>query len=151
MSLSEWLPEEAIRTHATAADWRAAIELSGEALVAAGVTSPDYTNEMIATVEKLGPYIVIAPGLALAHSRPSPAVNRAGLSWITLDTPVEFGAGENDPVDLVIGLAALDHDGHLALMSELARVLSDEEGLARLRAADSASDVRRILDDVSES
>lgn len=151
MSLSEWLPEEAIRTHAKAADWRAAIEASGEALVAAGVTSPEYTSEMIETVEKLGPYIVIAPGLALAHSRPSPAVNRAGLSWITLDTPVEFGAGENDPVDLVIGLAALDHDGHLALMSELARVLSDEEGLARLRAADSASDVRRILDDVSES
>lgn len=146
MSLSEHLPEEAIRVRAEAADWRAAITASGEALVRAGVTDPAYTQEMIETVEKLGPYIVIAPGLALAHSRPSPAVHRAGLSWVTLARPVEFGSAENDPVDLVIGLAALDHDGHLQMMSALARVISDEDTLAALRGAADAAEVRAILD-----
>lgn len=149
MSLSRWLPEQAIRTHADADDWRAAITASGDALVDAGATTPQYTTEMIDTVERLGPYIVIAPGLALAHSRPSPAVNHAGLSWVTLARPVEFGSAENDPVDLVIGLAALDHDGHLEMMSELARVMSEEDVLARLREADGAAEVRRIFDEAA--
>lgn len=148
-SLSQWLPVEAIRIGAHAADWREAVVHSGQALADAGVTTPAYTDEMIATVEQFGPYIVIAPGLALAHSRPSPAVVCAGLSWVTLAPAVAFGAGENDPVDLVIGLAALDHDGHLQMMSALARVLSDEDALARLRAAASPDAVRGILDAVA--
>lgn len=149
MALSQWLPIEAIRTSVPATDWRSAITASGEALAASGATTDDYTQEMIETVEKLGPYIVIAPGLALAHSRPSPAVHRAGLSWVTLATPVEFGNAANDPVDLVIGLAALDHDGHLEMMSELAAVISEEETLAALRAAESAAEVQSVIDSVT--
>jgi PTS system ascorbate-specific IIA component len=70
--LTQLLPVDAIRIGETAADWRAAVRLAGDALVASGATTPAYTDEMVATVEQLGPYIVIAPGIALAHSRPSP-------------------------------------------------------------------------------
>jgi ascorbate PTS system EIIA or EIIAB component len=147
MSLSTWLPEGAIRIRAEASDWREAVRLSGEALTEAGAADPAYTDEMIRTIEELGPYIVIAPGFALAHSRPSPAVRRAGLSWITLREPVSFGSAKNDPVDVVVGLAALDHEGHLEMMSELARVVSDPERLAALRAARSEDEARGVLDD----
>ena len=146
MSLSRWLPAEAIRLNVEVTDWRDAITKAGEALVDTGVTDEQYTTEMIEAVEKLGPYIVLAPGLALAHARPSPAVNRAGLSWVTLDTAVEFGSKENDPVDLVIGLAALDSDGHIEMMTALAGVISDPDVLAELRAAKKAEEVTAVLD-----
>ncbi|MFV0252166.1 MAG: PTS sugar transporter subunit IIA [Beutenbergiaceae bacterium] len=149
MSLSDWLPEAAIRTHVNARNWREAVTLCGEALVAAGTTSAAYTEEMIQTVEKHGPYIVIAPGLALAHSRPSPAVHRAGLSWVTLASPVEFGSQANDPVDLIIGLAALDHDGHIEMIAALASAISDPTSLARLRAAGGPTEVRTIFDEIA--
>lgn len=139
------LAEQSIVVNAHATDWRAAITLSGDALVAGGVTTDEYTAAMIKTIEDLGPYVVIAPGIALAHSRPSPAVLRTGLSWVTLAEPVVFGNEANDPVHLVIGLAATDHDGHLAIMSALAGVLSDPAVLASLTAASSASDVRSQL------
>lgn len=145
MSLADWLPEEAIRTQAHAADWREAITLAGECLVATGATIPAYTGEMIETVERLGPYIVIAPGIALAHSRPSPAVRRTGISWVTLADPVPFGHEENDPVRLVLGLAATDHDGHIGMMSQLATTISDEALLADLLAADSPADLRQRM------
>jgi PTS system ascorbate-specific IIA component len=143
--LADDLLEASIRTQATATDWRAAITLAGDALVAGGVTSPAYTAEMIAAVDALGPYIVIAPGLAIAHSRPSPAVHRVGLSWISLATPVAFGSTANDPVSLVIGLAAPDTTSHLGIMSDLANLLLDAEALAALKAAHSPSEVRRLL------
>ncbi|MCY7289082.1 MAG: PTS sugar transporter subunit IIA, partial [Cryobacterium sp.] len=141
VNLADELLEASIITQATVPDWRAAIALAGEALVAGGATTSAYTDEMVAAVDKLGPYIVIAPGLAIAHSRPSAAVLRAGLSWVSLKVPVEFGNSANDPVSLVIGLAAPDHDGHIGIMSALAKVLIDADVLAELKAADSPARV----------
>lgn len=134
-----------IQTQADAADWRAAIRLAGDGLVAGGATTDAYTDEMIDAVEKHGPYIVIAPGIALAHSRPSPAVLAGGLSWVGLSEPVEFGNKANDPVTLVIGLAAKDHDAHLQVMRALAGVLSNGPAMEQLRAAATPDEVRAVL------
>jgi PTS system ascorbate-specific IIA component len=147
LNLAEAL--SSIETQAEAADWRAAIRLAGDGLVAGGATTDVYTDEMIAAVEKHGPYIVIAPGIALAHSRPSPAVLTGGLSWVSLASPVEFGNAANDPVTLVIGLAAVDHNAHLEVMSALAGVLSDSSAMERLNAATSPDDVRAVLGEVA--
>jgi PTS system ascorbate-specific IIA component len=144
-NLAAELTPESIVTLAAASDWREALTLAGDALVAGHVTTDDYTAEMIATVDELGPYIVIAPGIALAHSRPSPAVLRAGISWVSLATPIDFGHPTNDPVSLVIGLAAVDHDSHLTTMSALAEVLSDETVLSTLLAATTPAQVLEIL------
>jgi PTS system ascorbate-specific IIA component len=118
--LLEALGEGSIRVGAHADDWQHAVRLAGDALVASGRTSDDYTQAMIDTVLELGAYIVIAPGLAMPHARPSEAVLHTGLSLVTLDQPVKFGHHKNDPVSVVFGLAALDHDRHLELLSEFA-------------------------------
>lgn len=151
MNLSDELADAAIITRAIAPDWRTAVTIAGDALVAAGVTTDAYTREMIAAIEELGPYVVIVPGLAIAHSRPSPAVLRAGLSWVSLTEPVAFGHDTNDPVDLVVGLAAPDHTGHIEIMAALASVLSDGETLTSLRRAESRARVRELLTAASAS
>jgi ascorbate PTS system EIIA or EIIAB component len=139
-TLSTLLGVQGVRIGARAADWREAVRVAGDALVDAGSTDPAYSDEMIATVEELGPYIVIAPGIALAHSRPSPAVHRTGISLVTLAEPVEFGHAQNDPVRLVVGLAAPDHDGHINALATLAEYLADEgRQAALLQAADPAA------------
>jgi PTS system ascorbate-specific IIA component len=149
--LTQLLPVDAIRIGETAADWRAAVRLAGDALVASGATTPAYTDEMVATVEQLGPYIVLAPGIALAHSRPSPAVLRAGISLVTLVEPVRFGHRENDPVRLVIGLAAVDEEGHITALSTLAELLADETRREALIGAATAAEVARMIRSFDES
>jgi PTS system ascorbate-specific IIA component len=143
--LSELLSAKAIRLGARAEDWRAAVRLAGDALVASAATAPAYTDEMIATVEELGPYIVIAPGIALAHSRPSPAVHHAGISLVTLSEPVKFGHRTNDPVRLVVGLAAPDEEGHITALSTLAEFLSDEQRRKALFGAATRGEVLRLV------
>jgi PTS system ascorbate-specific IIA component len=143
--LSTLLSVDAIRLGVPAADWRAAVRQAGDALVSSGATTDAYTDEMIAAVEELGPYIVIAPGIALAHSRPSPAVIRAGMSLATLAEPVAFGHSKNDPVRLVVGLAAPDEDGHVTALSTLAEFLADEERQQELLSADTPDDVARMV------
>lgn len=138
--LSSRLPLEAIRVGVTAGDWRAAVRAVGEALVASGATTAAYTDEMIATVDALGPYIVIAPGIALAHARPSAAVRRTGFAIVTLAEPIAFGHAENDPVRLVVGLAAPDETGHVDALATLADFLADpDRQRALLEARDPAA------------
>ncbi|WP_201724780.1 PTS sugar transporter subunit IIA, partial [Streptomyces antimycoticus] len=123
--LKDLLPVEAVRLDVRAADWREAIGAAGRLMVETGAATDEYTDEMVANVEENGPYIVIAPGVAFAHSRPSPAVLRTGMSWVRLAEPVEFGHESNDPVTLVVALAAQDSAAHTSAMGSLARLLGD--------------------------
>src|SRR5690606_28846562 len=145
LSLLDLLPEQSVQVDASADDWRTAIRLAGEGLIRSGVAPAEYSGEMIAAVGQLGPYIVIAPGLALAHSRPSPAVRRTGLSWVSLRTPVRFGHQDNDPVRVVVGLAATDHSRHTAALGGLAQLLGAPGRLEELLTAPDAATVRRLI------
>lgn len=137
--------DSAIVLGAEAADWRAAVRLAGRALTRSGATSSDYAERMIAVVEEFGAYIVIAPGLALAHARPGPDVRRDGLAVVTLATPVAFGHPHNDPVRVVLGVAVSNAEAHVAFVAALANVFNDPRAVARVAAASTADEVRAVL------
>jgi len=144
-SLAAGLSPESVLLQRSAASWRDAIALAGEGLVAAGVATTEYTQAMIDVVEANGPYIVIAPGFALAHARPSEAVLRWGLSLVTLAEPVEFGAGANDPVSVVVGLAAVDKSQHVEALALLAEKLVLPEFVNSLLKLSNFEQVSEIL------
>jgi PTS system ascorbate-specific IIA component len=123
----------------------AAIVAVGGLLEASGRTTTGYTGEMLAVLDELGPYFVIAPGIAIAHARPSESVLSAGLSLAVLATPIEFGSDHNDPVRMVFGLCAKDHDGHIEVLSGLAEVLSDDSQINFLLNAPDASRIHDFL------
>ena len=143
--LQQAFGEGSIKLSQECLSWRESFEVAGAALVESNRTTSAYTQEMIQAFEELGPYMVIAPGIALAHGRPSVSVLETGLSLVTLKTPVEFGSSTNDPVSLVIGLAALDHDSHIDLMAALSELLMSEETVNLLLNAANESDVRSYL------
>lgn len=139
------LTAESIVIGAEVDDWRGAVRTAGEALANAGSTLPAYGEEMVRMIEEHGPYVVIAPGLALAHARPGPTVLANGLAVVTLQEPVKFGHPHNDPVSVVLGLAVADAETHLATVAELANVFNDESAIPALAAAGSVDDVLRIM------
>lgn len=139
------LSAEGIVLGAAAADWREAVRLSGTALTASGATRPGYSDEMIRMIEEHGPYVVIAPGLALAHARPGPDVLADGLSVVTLATPVVFGHPHNDPVSVVLGLAMRHSDSHLPSVAAIANLFNDSSVIGALMEATSAEQVLDIM------
>lgn len=132
-------------------DWRSAVTTAGRLLEDTGATDPDYTAAMIATVEDNGPYIVVAPGFAFAHARPSPAVHRTAMSWVRLAAPVAFGHPSNDPVTLVVALAATDATAHTTAMAQLAKVIGKKSTRDALAAATTGEEVLAVLDGGSPS
>lgn len=144
-AVSEALGQDAIEVCLAAKNRSEAIAESGRLLVASGRVEQSYVDEMIKAVEDHGPYIVIAPGIALAHGRPSKLVLDTGISLVTLAEPVPFGNEKNDPVRLVIGLAAFDHTAHLGMMRELAVMLGDAELVNSLLNAVTIQQIRDLL------
>jgi PTS system ascorbate-specific IIA component len=139
------LPDSAITVGAHASDWREAVELAGAALARSGATEDTYGARMIQVIDEFGAYIVIAPGLALAHARPGPDVLHDGLSVVTLDQPVVFGHPHNDPVSVVIGLAVATPDAHVTSVAQLANIFNDPGAIPGLAAASDVTEVQNIM------
>ncbi|MDZ5076231.1 PTS sugar transporter subunit IIA [Nesterenkonia sp. HG001] len=144
-SLSELLTPAGMRLDVDVPDWREALRTAGALLESQGIADHDYTQAMITSVEEKGPYIVVAPGFAFAHARPSEGVARTGLAWLRLATPVSFGHETNDPVTLVVALAAVDSTAHTRAMAQLARTVGDPATRKQLDAATSAEEVMGLL------
>ena len=143
--LAEAFAENSIRVLAAALDREHAIELAGDLLVASGRVTPEYTAAMVEVLDTHGPYFVIAPGIALAHAKPSESVLATGLSLVTLAEPIMFGNEANDPVKLVFALCAVDHDSHIQMLGELSTLLSDNESVNILLNAGDTEHIRTLF------
>jgi mannitol/fructose-specific phosphotransferase system IIA component (Ntr-type) len=127
-------------------DWRKAVEASGKLLVDVGAAEEGYVAAMVRTAEELGPYAVIAPGVAIPHARPEDGAVRVGLSLAVLSEPVEFGSKENDPVDLVFGFSTPDAAAHVELLQALADFIEKPENTEALRSASTVEEVLQVVE-----
>ena len=125
-------------------DYEDAIKKSGQILVDTNSIKENYINDMIEAIKKLGPYIVIAPGFALAHARPSEDVLKDDVSIITLKEPVCFNS-INDPVYVVMCLAAKNSDTHIDTMQKIATVLMKENTIENLKNANTVEEIQQIF------
>lgn len=148
--LSELLTKDTIKVNVDAADWKEAVRKGGEILVENGSVEPRFVDAMIQTVKEMGPYIVIVPGIALPHARPSDGAIKLGMSLIKLSHPVNFGNKENDPVSVVISLGAVDNYSHSKALATLVDLFNDKEKVKILKNADSIEDILPLLKDKNE-
>lgn len=135
ISLSSMISENTARAKVLMASWEAAVDYVGTLLVNDHKVRPEYIPAMKRVFTELGPYAVLAPGIVLLHARPEDGVLEPCLGLITLADPVPFGHSENDPVDLVFALGAVDKSAHISALQQLAGMLGDPQKLKEIRSA----------------
>lgn len=143
--LNNWLHEQTIQMIDEVSDWQQALALSAAPLLENGTISAEYVPAIIRQHAQLGPYYVLAPGLAMPHARPEEGAMAIGLSLLKLRHGVAFGAGEYDPVTVIIMLAAPDATSHIEMISALAALFSSPEDLARLQQATTIEEIMGII------
>lgn len=148
--LARYLTNEVIKINVSVSNWKKAIEEAGKLLVNSGSVRPKYINAMIKLCEENNAYIVVAPGIALAHARPEQGANQTSFSILTLKKPVCFGHPENDPVDLVIAFAATGGK-HMKVLKQLANLLSDGKTVKKIRKAETVDEILKAVENVSKS
>ena len=145
MDLLDFLDEHSVFAGRHAADAYEAIELSGRPLVDTGVAEERYIQAMQEGLREFGPYMVLAPGIAMPHARPEGGAIGPGFSVVTLDEPVKFGHQHNDPVDLLVAFSATDKEAHVTVLKQLALLFGDQSGVERIRAATSDHQLIEVL------
>jgi PTS system nitrogen regulatory IIA component len=90
----------------------------------------------------------VGHGIAIPHGKLSSVSSIRGV-FARLDTPVDFEALDDEPVDLVFLLLAPEGAGadHLKALARVARVLRDQDLVAKLRKTDSASAIYAFLNE----
>ena len=148
MKLRDSLAENnSILLNAEAETWQGAVKIGVDMLVEAGVVEPRYYQAILDGVERFGPYFVIAPGLAMPHGRPEEGVLKTGFALVTLKKPLVFNHEDNDPVDILITLAAVDANAHQEIgIMQVVNLFDDEANFDRLRACTTAQQVLDLID-----
>lgn len=143
--LQDLLSEDNVSFHYPAETWKDVIRHGGQLMVDAGFTEPTYTEAMIDVVRDMGPYIVLAPGLAMPHARPEMGAKQVGTALVTLEKPIDFGSPENDPVSVAVFLCAPNKEEHIQLLTDIATLFEDEEFLDAAVNFESIEDVQSFL------
>ncbi len=125
-------------------------ELAAKASKLTGVPEREIFD-VILQRERLGS-TGVGHGIAIPHGKLGSIETIKGL-FARLETPVDFEALDDEPVDLVFLLLAPEGAGadHLKALSRIARVLRDQELVAKLRATDSASAIYAFLNEEQAS
>lgn len=87
-------------------------------------------------------------GVAIPHGR-SPSLTVATGAVLRLAEPVDFGASDGQPVDLMFALAVPEHftQQHLVLLAQLAEMFADEGFRQQMRAAPDSATLYRLIAD----
>lgn len=88
----------------------------------------------------------IGNGIAIPHGKLS-GVGRITGVFARLETPVDFEALDDQPVDLIFLLVAPESAGadHLKALSRIARLLRDGETVAKIRGTRDAAAIHALL------
>ena len=141
MTLADYISPDLIELQVETANWEEAVRAGGKLLFDHDLCEPGYIDAMVQAVRDMGPYMVLAPGIALAHARPEDGMLKVGMSIINLAEPVEFGNEANDPVSLVISFGGIDQESHVEMLRTLALFLMEESNQVLLKTATSKQEI----------
>ncbi|MEH7299145.1 BglG family transcription antiterminator [Neobacillus drentensis] len=144
-SLRDLLQLRRIQLKNEVSDWKEAIQVASEPLLQEGLITDKYVEVMISNVNNMGPYIVIAPKVAIPHARPEDGVNKLSMSLLKLSKTVPFSEKSKHAIQIVIVLAAVDGETHLKALSQLSKMLSDQKGTNQILLANSPEGIFELV------
>ncbi len=88
----------------------------------------------------------IGNGIAIPHCRIKGCAKTIGV-LVTLDSPIDFDAIDNEPVDIIFVLVVPeDHDQeHLKTLATLAETFSDKSHLEKIRQTQSSEELYQVI------
>ena len=126
--------------------WEKAIELASKPLLEKNKIEKRYVESMIDNINKLGPYVVLMPRIAMPHSRPESGVIESCMSLLKINTGVAFSKDKNkEKVNIIFILGAKDNDSHLELISQLTDLLEDETKIENIILAEDENKILNLI------
>lgn len=145
MDVIDLLPQEAVLPHLRASSKKQALqEMSAKAAEICGCHEREIFDVLLER-ERLGT-TGVGRGIAIPHGKLEELPSLYGV-FARLDSPVDFEAIDDEPVDLIFLLLAPESAGadHLKALARISRLLRDADKCSKLRGSDSAEALYALL------
>lgn len=148
-TLSELLAVNAISLQLDGTDWRSAIRFGNRLLIDSGASTVAYEDKLVEMVTSGKHSFIIHQGVAFPHAYMPKEIQQTAFSLMTFREPISFGPG-GQSVWLIITLAAVDKERHVAALGTLLDALNDEVFMQELRLASDPQQVWQRLQEKEE-
>ena len=134
-----------VRIHTGSATQEQALQEATDILVAAGAVTPAYVDAMRQREETVSTFM--GNGLAIPHgtNETKDAILDSALSFVRYDGGVDW---DGQDVSFVVGIAGKG-DEHLEILSQIALIFSEDDDVARLKAAATPEELLALLSSVN--
>lgn len=146
MHLSDILSPETILVNIEGASKKRVLELISDFCAQENEDiDPLEAFECLIARERLGA-TGIGCGVAIPHGR-LPGLKMAVGVLVQLEHPIDFGASDKLPVDLIVGIFVPEKstDEHLALLSDLAKIFCDANLRDKMRKAQDSATLYELI------
>lgn len=109
-----------IKIHKGGIDWKDAIRVGTDLLVENKIATSQLAEEIINSTNDLGPYYILLPRLAMAHTRPGEYNLKPGMSLVVFKDTVKFSSNPRHDVNVLFTLSAIDDNSHIDILSKMA-------------------------------
>ncbi|MBF4561636.1 PTS sugar transporter subunit IIA [Microbacterium sp. VKM Ac-2870] len=135
-----------VRIHPGSVTKEEAMREAADILHAAGAVTPAYFDAMRQREQTVSTYM--GNELAIPHgtNETKDAILASALSFVRYDGGVDW---DGEKVSFVVGIAGKG-DEHLDILSQIALIFSEDEEVARLKAAGSPEDLVALLATVND-
>lgn len=143
--ISKLLKREDVLCDVDAGSKKRFFELAGQLFHDTDGADAEQVFDSLFSREKLGS-TALGYGIAIPHGRIK-GLKDTACAFLRLKEPIDFDAPDNLPVDLLFILLAPEAatDLHLQILGELAQMFSEKDMREKLRAAENADAVYRLI------
>ncbi|AIO19217.1 Ascorbate-specific phosphotransferase enzyme IIA component [Candidatus Izimaplasma bacterium HR1] len=127
-------------------NWEDAIKASSKGLLEQGFIKESYVDSMIDSVKEYGPYIVIAPNIAMPHARPEAGSNKVGFSVMLCEEAVGFSKAPEHQARLFVTLSCVNADTHLMMLQALVGILGDDDKFQKILNSTTKEEILEIFE-----
>lgn len=126
-------------------DWKDSVKLASKPLIKDGSIDELYVNNMIDSVEKHGPYMVLRDYFALLHAQPGVGVNKVASSILVNKKEIDF---KGKPVKVIIVFSAIDSNSHLEMLKHISSIISDNDKFDEIIKGDRNKIIKLLKEEV---
>ena len=131
--------------------WQDAIRQSTESLIADGSVSEDFYKQIIACIEKYGPYVVFDHNVAMPHTTENAeGAFKSGVGFLVSKKMIDFGVdedGEKKEANLLFTLSSANPEEHMNNIQQLSEIFMNDDLLDALAAAQTPEDILKAEKD----
>ncbi len=148
MRITDLLKPEGIKLGGSASSKQDAINQMVDLMVKEGNISDKEKYKAAVFAREQESTTAVGEGIAIPHAK-TDAVKAPGLAAMTVPDGVDYDSPDGEPSNLIFLIAAPNtkENVHLEVLSRLSTLLMDDDFTAKLRAAKTPAEFRKIVDD----